>query len=140
MLHALVLLATRVLPASPNFGQAKHCQEGPAATFRPKGVCSPMHTGLFIFNGPSQYLSPFSSWRPKSKNFQFSRISIVTCKNFCRPAAHSILMPPTIHIASLNRYTTKLSGVPQKLTWTTPRAVLELNGQLSSLDVQQGNG
>ena len=26
------LLATRVLPASPNFGQAKHNQNGPAAT------------------------------------------------------------------------------------------------------------
>ena len=28
-----------------------------------------------------------------------------------------ILMPPTFHIASLNRHTPKFSGVPQKLTW-----------------------
>ena len=31
---ALFLLASRVLLASPNFGQAKHGQKGPAATFR----------------------------------------------------------------------------------------------------------
>ena len=37
--------------------------------------------GLFIFYGPSQYLSSFSSWRPKSKKISFSRISIATCKN-----------------------------------------------------------
>ena len=36
---------------------------------------------------------------------------------FCRPAADSILMPPTFPIASLNRYTPNFSGVPQKLTW-----------------------
>ena len=36
---------------------------------------------------------------------------------FCRPAAHSILIPPTFPIASLNRYTPNFSGVPQKLTW-----------------------
>ena len=35
----------------------------------------------------------------------------------CRPAAVQILMPLTIHIASLNRYTPKSSGVPQKLAW-----------------------
>ena len=36
-------MATRVQYQSPNFGQAKHGQKGPAATFRPKGVCSPMY-------------------------------------------------------------------------------------------------
>ena len=34
---ALVLLATRVLPASPKFGQAKYSQKGPTDTFAPKG-------------------------------------------------------------------------------------------------------
>ena len=52
-------MATRVLPASPNFGQAKHGQKGPSATFPPKGVCSPTYTGLFTFYGLSQYLSAF---------------------------------------------------------------------------------
>ena len=68
---ALFLLATRILPASTNFGQAKHGKKGPAATFRPKGVCSPMYTSLFIFYGPSQYLSSFSSNYPKSKKSNF---------------------------------------------------------------------
>ena len=35
----------------------------------------------------------------------------------CRPAADSILIPPTFPIASLNQYTPNFSGVPQKLTW-----------------------
>ena len=76
------MLATGVLPTSPNFGQAKHGQKGPAATFCLKGVvplCIPV-TGLFIFYGPSQYLSSFSSLRPRSKKISFSRISIATCK------------------------------------------------------------
>ena len=30
---------------------------------------------------------------------------------FCRPAADSILMPPTFHIASLSRYTPKQGGI-----------------------------
>ena len=34
-----------------------------------------------------------------------------------RPAAASILMPPTFHIARLNCYTPNFSGVGQKLTW-----------------------
>ena len=80
---ALFLLATRVLPASPNFGQAKHGQKGPAATFRPKGVCSPMCTGLFTFYSPSHYPSSLSSWRPKSKKFPFfTNFHFPLVKNF----------------------------------------------------------
>ena len=55
------------LLASPNFGQAKHCQKGARRHIPPKGVCSLMYTGLFTFYGPSQYLSSFSRWRLKSK-------------------------------------------------------------------------
>ena len=58
---ALFLLATRILPASTNFGQAKHGQKGPTATFHPKGVCSPMYNEVFTFYGLPQYLSSFSS-------------------------------------------------------------------------------
>ena len=39
---ALFLLATRDLPASPNFGQAKHGQNGPAAIFCQQGICCPI--------------------------------------------------------------------------------------------------
>ena len=65
----LFLMATHVLPASPNFGQAKHGQKGPSATFPPKGVCSPKSTGLFTFYGLSQYLSAF--WVKKSPSSHF---------------------------------------------------------------------
>ena len=83
--------------------------------FSAKGVCSLMYNGLITINGPSKYLSSFSSWSPKRKKFHFSRIS--TCKKIRRPAADSILMPPTCNISILNRYTPKFSGVNQKLTW-----------------------
>ena len=66
---------------------------------------------------PSRYLSSFSSWKPKTKKFPFSWNSTAARVFFCRPAADSILMPPTFPIASLNRYTPNFSGVPQKLTW-----------------------
>ena len=80
---ALVLLATRVLPASPNFGQAKHGQKGPTATFCPKGICSPMYNELFTFYGPSQYLFSFLSLRPKSKKFPFfAYLRVTLVKNF----------------------------------------------------------
>ena len=67
--------------------------------------------GLFIFYGPSQYFSSFSSLRPKSKKISFSRISIATCKKNCLPAADTLLMPQTFHIASLNLHTKKLSRI-----------------------------
>ena len=44
---ALFLLATRVLPASPNFGQAKHGQNGPAAAFCRQGICCPIRNKHF---------------------------------------------------------------------------------------------
>ena len=39
---ALFLLATRDLQASPNLGQAKHGQNGPAVTFCQQGICCSM--------------------------------------------------------------------------------------------------
>ena len=66
---------------------------------------------------PSRYLSSFSSWRPKTKKFPFFTKFHCRTRFFCRPAADSILMPPTFPIARLNRYTPNFSGVPQKLTW-----------------------
>ena len=95
----------------PTSGRKKHSQNGPAATFRPKGLCSPMYNGLFTFYCPSQYISSFSRWRRKSEKFPF-----FTKKNRL-PVAVSILMPPTFPISSLNRYTPKFSGLTQKLAW-----------------------
>ena len=68
---ALILLDPCILPASSKFGQGKHSEKDLASTFRPKGVCSPMYTGLFTFYDPSQYLSSFSSPRLKSKKIPF---------------------------------------------------------------------
>ena len=51
------------------------------------------------------------------KNSLFSPFSVQQRKEKLRARVRSILMPPTFHIASLNRYTPKFSGVPHKLTW-----------------------
>ena len=53
-----------------------------------------------------------TEWFTQITKFQFNLV-----KKICRPAADSILMPPTFPIASLNRYTPNFSGVLQKLTW-----------------------
>merc|ERR1712004_822973 len=114
---ALFLLATRVLPASPNFGQAKHGQNGPAATFCQQCICCPI-CGHHITHWTHPDISlPFRAVGRRLKKFHFSRNSIAARVFFCRPAADSILMPPTFPIARLNRYTPNFSGVPQKLTW-----------------------
>ena len=105
---ALVLLATRVLPASPNLGQAKQGQKGPAATFCPKCVCSPMYTSLFTFYGPSQCL--WAEGR-RVKDFSFSRICMSACSIFLSACFDATDLP----LASLNRYIPKFSGVPQKM-------------------------
>ena len=44
---ALFLLAIRVLQASPNFGQARHCQNRPAATFCQRGFFCPLRNNTF---------------------------------------------------------------------------------------------
>ena len=46
----------------------------------------------------------------------FHEFPLPFAKRIRRPAADSILIPLTFSIASLNRYTPKFSGVPQKLT------------------------
>ena len=46
----------------------------------------------------------------------FTNLDVCT-QIFWWHAAASILMPPAFHIASLNHYTPKFSGVPQKLSW-----------------------
>ena len=114
---ALFLLATRVLPASPNFGQAKHGQNGPAATDCQQCICCPICGHHFTHWTHPDISLPFRAGGRRLKNFRFSRNSIVARVFFFRPAADSILMPPTFPIASLNRYTPNFSGVTQKLTW-----------------------
>ena len=102
---ALFLLATRVLPASPNFGQAKHGQNGPAATVCQQCICCPICGHHFTHWTHPDISLPFRAGGRRLKNFRFSQNSIAAREFFCRPAADSILMPPTFHIARLNRYT-----------------------------------
>ena len=107
---ALFLLATRVLPASPNFGQAKHGQNGPAATDCQQCICCPICGHHFTHWTHPDISLRFRAGGRRLKNFRFSRNSIAARVFFCRPAADSILMPLTFPIASLNRYTPKFSG------------------------------
>ena len=67
----IILLTNCILSPSTVFRRPKHAQNCPAPNFRPIDVCSPMYTGLFTFDGPSQYLSSFPNNRPKSKKNPF---------------------------------------------------------------------
>ena len=115
---SLFLLSTRVLPASPNFGQAKHGQNRPRSHCLSSVHLLPYMWASFYPLDPSRYLSSFLSWRQKTKKFPFfTNLRVALVKKIRRPAADSILMPPTFPMARLNRYTPNFSGVTQKLTW-----------------------
>ena len=113
---ALFLLATRVLPASPNIGQAKHGQNGPAATVCQQGICCPICKHFTRWTHPDISLRFRAGGRRVKKNQFFTNL-YVRKRFFCRPSADPILMPLTFPIASLNHYTPNFSGVTQKLTW-----------------------
>ena len=114
---ALFLLATCVVPASPYFRQAKHSQNSPAVSFCQQGISCPICKDHFTRWTHPDISLRFRAGGQRVKNFRFSRICVAARDFFCRPAADSILIPPTFPIASLNRYTPNFSGVPQKLTW-----------------------
>ena len=114
---SLFLLATRILPASPNFGQAKHGQNDPAATDCQQGICCPICGHHFTHWTHPDISLPFRAGGRRVKKFSFSRICMATREFFCRHAADSILKPPTFPIARLNRYTPNFLGLSQKLTW-----------------------
>ena len=113
---ALFLLATRVLPASPNFGQAKHGQNGPAATDCQQCICCPICGHHFTHWTHPDISLLFRAGGRRLKDFLFFREIPLPHAFFSQPAADSILMPPTFPIARLNRYTPNFSGVTQKLT------------------------
>ena len=79
---ALFLLATHVLPASPNFRQAKHGQNGPAATVCQQGICCPICEHHFThWTHPDISLS-FQAGGRRVKKFSFSRICVAACDFF----------------------------------------------------------
>ena len=73
---ALFLLATRVLPASPNFGQAKHGQNGPAATVCQQCICCPICEHHFTHWTHPDISLRFRAGGQRLKNFRFSRICV----------------------------------------------------------------
>ena len=103
---------------APNFGQAKHGQNGPAATVCQQCICCPICGHHFTHWTHPDISLRFRSGGRRLKKFRFfTNFHGHLQKKICRPAADSLLMLPTFHIASLNRYTPKFSGVTQKLTW-----------------------
>ena len=96
------MLATRISPASPNFGQAKHGQNGPAATDCQQCIFYPICGHHFTHRTHTDISFRFRPGGRRLKNFHFSRNSIAARVFFCRPAADSILMPPTFPIARWN--------------------------------------
>ena len=73
---ALFLLATRVLLASPNFGQAKHGQNGPAATDCQQCIFYPICGHHFTHRTHTDISFRFRPGGRRLKNFRFSRIFI----------------------------------------------------------------
>ena len=73
---SLFLLATRILPASPNFGQAKHGQNGPAATDCQQCICCPICGHHFTHRTHTDISFRFRPGGRRLKNFHFSRNSI----------------------------------------------------------------
>ena len=82
---ALFLLATRVLPASPNFGQAKHGQNGPAATVCQQCICCPICEHHFTHWTHPDISLRFRAGGRRVKKFSFSRIC-VAARDFFLPA------------------------------------------------------
>ena len=111
-----IFYTDRILSPSTDSGRPKHGQNCPLANFRQKGVWFPMHiiwpflihlniSLRFWLKAEEQKISVFH-WFPSPSA---KKVSASCTLNF--DATH---IP---HIASLNRYTPKFSGVPQKLTW-----------------------
>ena len=104
---------------SPYFGQAKHGQKGPAATFAEKALVPLCLSSIspFMPRPITIYLFLFELQAEEEQNNSvFHEFPLPLAKQNRRPAAVSILIPPTFPIASLNRYTPKFLRVPQKLT------------------------
>ena len=113
---ALFLLATRVLPASPNFGQAKQGQKFVVPTFHIHFL-NPECVRIPWVLAPKNF--PIENFRVRSdlqKSSIFHWFLLPPPKKKYRARVPTILMPQTFPIASLNRYTPNFSGVPQKLT------------------------
>jgi len=77
---ALFLLATGVLPAYPNFGQAKHGQNGPAVTFCQQGICCSIPKHHFTRWQGGRTWQPFVGSKMAMKIF-FKRVFTIFASN-----------------------------------------------------------
>merc|ERR1711884_904188 len=112
----IILLTDPILSHSPNFGRPKQGQTFVVPTFHIHFL-NPECVRISWVLAPKNF--PVENFWVRSdlqKISIFHEIPSPLAFFFCRPAADSILMPPTFHIARLNRYTPNFSGVPQKLT------------------------
>ena len=100
----------------PTMGRQNKVKKGPQPLFAQNAMVPLCITGFLPFMAHHNISLRFRAGARRVNNFSFSRISISTCKKNRRSAADSILM--TFPIASLNCYTPKFSGLPQKLTWS----------------------
>ena len=113
----IILLTDRILSHSPNFGRPKQGQTFVVPTFHIHFLNPECVTIPWVL-APKKF--PIENFQVRSDLQKISLFHEFSCplgKKNRRPAADSILMPPTFHIARLNRYTPNFSGVPQKLTW-----------------------
>ena len=115
--HLIILLTDPILSHSPNFGRPKQGQKFVVPTFHIHFLNPECVTIPWVL-APKNF--PIENFRVRSDLQKISLFHEFSCrfdKKNRRPAADSILMPPTFPIARLNRYTPNFSGVPQKLTW-----------------------
>ena len=82
-------------------------------------------TWRMILRGPlwmQEVTRPDTLDMPQPPAVRIKLAIFVNLKN-CTGSLRSILMPPTSHIATLNRHTPKFSGVGLELTWCQPFGV-----------------
>ena len=84
---SIILLATRVLTASPNFGLEKHGQKGPSATFCQKKTLIPIispflthHNISLPFQVATRTVNNFIHFLSTCCGLNFVRILLANCK------------------------------------------------------------
>ena len=103
-------MATRFLPESPNFGQAKHGQNGPAATFCQKGICCPVRKHHFTCWTHPDISRLFKQEQEQSKKIPFfTNFYFALVKEFV--GLYSIVQPSTAQYSQVQPITAQYSPV-----------------------------
>ena len=109
-----------IFAGNSRFTGISQLRAGKTRSKRPRSHC--LSTGHFLPICEHHWTHPDISlpFRAGGRRLKISVFHEFACrfgKKIRRPAADSILMPPTFPIARLNHYTPNFSGLPQKLTW-----------------------